>query len=126
MHRPHLPHIARLTVAAVVLATLRLLAQDAGSVLSLGRAETIAPGIDLFHLGDSSLLSPPGPVAVQLLRLDPRRVVLRSALAMDRVIGLETVASTAARHHAIAAVNGGFFLPSGDPAGLIKIGGELV
>jgi len=93
---------------------------------SLGRPEPVVPGIDLFRLGDPSLLSPPGPVAVQLLRLDPRRVILRSALAMDRVIGLEKVADTAARHRAIAAVNAGFFLPSGDPAGLLEIAHELI
>jgi exopolysaccharide biosynthesis protein len=99
---------------------------DARSVqVALGRAEHVARGVDLFRLADPALLSPPGLVAVQLLRLDPRRVTLRSALATDEVLGLETVADTARRHNAIAAVNAGFFLPSGDPAGLLKIGGHL-
>ena len=131
MRTPRARHAVLVTVTAVALAALTLsavidAAQAASPVLSLGRPESVAPGIDLFRLGDPSLLSPAGPVAVQLLRLDPRRVVLRSALAMDRVIGLETVGDTSARHRAIAAVNAGFFLPSGDPAGLLKIGDELI
>ena len=50
---------------------------------------------------------PAGPVAVQMLRLDPSRVDLRSALAQDRVMQLETVPDIAARAKAIAAVNAG-------------------
>jgi hypothetical protein len=106
--------------------SMALAAQGISPAPGLGRPEPVAPGIDLFRLDDASLLSPPGPVAVQLLRLDPRRIILRSALAMDRVIGLEEVANTSARHRAIAAINAGFFLPSGDPAGLLEIGHDLI
>jgi hypothetical protein len=38
----------------------------------------------------------------------------------------ERVADTASRHGAVAAVNAGFFLPNGDPAGIYKLAGQLV
>jgi hypothetical protein len=42
-------------------------------------------------------------------------------------MGAERVDSIAARHKAIAAVNAGFFnVKNGEPAGLLKVGGELV
>ncbi len=93
---------------------------------ALGEAEIVAPGIELYRLDDQALLSPPGPVSVQLLRLDPGRVDLRLVLAQDTVLGLETVPDMALRSDATAAVNAGFFLPTGEPAGLLKIGGEVV
>jgi hypothetical protein len=93
---------------------------------ALGVAEVVAPGIELYRLGDQTLLSPPGPVSVQLLRLDPGRVNLTLVLAQDTVLGLETVPDMALRSDATAAVNAGFFLPTGEPAGLLKIDGELV
>jgi hypothetical protein len=93
---------------------------------SLGEPEPVAPGIELYRLSDPALLSPPGPVAAQLLRLDPGRVDLRLVLAGDTVLGLETVPDMAQRSGAIAAINAGFFLPTGEPAGLLKIDGELV
>ena len=63
---------------------------------------------------------------MSLLRLDPRFVELSCALAQDQVLGLETVPDMARRHGAVAAVNAGFFLPTGDPAGLMKLAGSLV
>lgn len=92
----------------------------------LGTPEIIAPGIRLYHLSDPSLLDPSGPVAVQILRLDPGRVQLRSALAQDEVMGTETVLGMSERHAATAAVNAGFFAPNGDPTGVLQVGGELV
>jgi hypothetical protein len=93
---------------------------------SLGPAQYIAPGVRLHLLTDQSLLEPPGPVAVQILRLSPARIRLKSALALDQVMGTETVADIAARHGSIAAVNAGFFAPNGDPTGLLQVDGELV
>ena len=93
---------------------------------SLGKPELVAPGVELYRLSDPSLLVPPGPAAVQLLRIDPGRVHLDLVLAQDTVLGLETVPSMAGRSAAIAAINAGFFLPTGEPAGLLKIDGELV
>jgi hypothetical protein len=86
----------------------------------------IAGGISLFHITDQALLEPPAPVSIWMLRLDPARVTLRAALANDEVMGTETVGDTAARHGAVAAINAGFFLPNGDPAGLLKLAGRLV
>jgi hypothetical protein len=65
-------------------------------------------------------------VSIWLLKLDPLRVDLRATLANDEIMGTETVADTAVRHRALAAVNGGFFLPNGDPAGVLTVDGRLV
>jgi len=111
------------TVAACALLALGFPAQPAAR---LGTPDVVAPGVALFHINDTGLLDPPGPVAVHLLRLDPRRVRLATVLAGDQVLGTETVPSMASRTGAVAAVNGGFFLPSGEPAGLLKIRGILV
>jgi hypothetical protein len=113
---------------AVLLAALLLVGGCSASAdINLGRAEVVADGIYLYRVSDTNLLTPPGPVAVQLLRLDPRRVELRSAIALDEVMGsTETVPAMARRHGAVAAINAGFFSASGNPAGLLKVGGELV
>jgi hypothetical protein len=92
----------------------------------LPKPEVVAPGVRLYRLADPSLLNPPGPVAIQILRLDPRRVRLESALSDDQIVGTETVLDTAQRHKALAAINAGFFLPNGDPNGLLQVDGELV
>lgn len=94
--------------------------------LALGRPESITAGVRLYRLTDAALVDPPARVAVYLLRLDPARVELRSVLALDRVVGTATVLEMSRRHGAVAGVNGGFFAPNGDPAGLLKVGGELV
>ena len=86
----------------------------------------VADGITLFHLTDDALIDPPAPISIWLLRLDPERVRLRAVLANDEVMGTETVSEMAARHGAVAAINAGFFLPNGDPAGLLKLNGRLI
>jgi hypothetical protein len=89
--------------------------------------ERIADGVELQRLDDPSLLSPAGPVAVQALRLDPRKITLEMAVAADRLPARETVTAIAARRKALAAVNAGFFaLANGQPAGLLKVRGELL
>ena len=116
-----------LVLAAAIAAALAVVhAAPARVPATLGEAEIVSPGIELYRLNDQALLSPPGLVAVQLLRLDPGRVDLRLALAQDTVLGLETVPDMARRSGATAAINAGFFLPTGEPAGLLKIDGELV
>jgi len=114
---------SRAAAAALALAVLALAPQPA---LRLGAAEVVAPGIELFRIHQPDLVNPPGPVTLQVLRLDPRRVRLACALAQDQMLGSETVADMARRHKAIAAINAGFFLPNGEPAGLMKVGGVLV
>jgi len=97
------------------------------TAINLGKGEAVADGVQLFRVDDANLLDPPGPVSVQILRLDPSKVDLRSALARDRVMQLETVPEIAARSEAIAAVNAGFFVvKNGDPAGVLELGDELV
>jgi hypothetical protein len=112
-----------LLVAALVLApTASRTAQ-----LDLGPSRSVAPGVALYHVTDPAHLTPPAPLSAWLLRVDPAAVDLRAALANDEIVDTETVAETASRHRALAAVNAGFFvLPTGDPAGLYKINGQLV
>jgi hypothetical protein len=91
------------------------------------QTQAVAPGVDLFRSNDASLVNPPGAVAVHMLRLDPERVRLDAALSNGEVMDAERVADIAARHQAIAAVNGGFFsIKNGEPTGVLKIGGELL
>jgi hypothetical protein len=112
----------RLALALVLAATAA--AQPAGW---LGAPETIAPGVEFFKSTDHTLVDPPGPTAVFLLRLDPARARLASVLSNDEVMAAETVDSIAARHRAIAAINAGFFnVRNGEPAGVLKVAGELV
>ena len=118
---------ASLYPAALLVAALISSGCPRETAIDLGKPEPVADGVQLYRLTDPALLTPPAPVAVQMLRLDPSRVDLRSALAQDRVMRLETVPEMAARAGAIAAVNAGFFVvKNGDPAGVLEIGGELV
>lgn len=115
----------RVWIPVLVLVLLRVsvgIADDR----NLGRADQVAEGVRLYHLIDRRLVDPPAPISVNLLRLDPSKVDLQSVLAFDRVMGTETVLDMSVRHRALAAVNAGFFGPNGDPAGLLKVGGELV
>ena len=89
--------------------------------------EQIADGVQLYRLHYPALLTPPAPVAIQALRLDPRKVTLeigRGAEADPRETA-EAIAED--RPGAIAAVNAGFFsLKTGRPTDFLKIDGEVV
>ena len=127
--RVRLRPIARRVSYTLAVAALAWLAAGCPreTAINLGKAEKVADGVQLFRVSDASLLDPPGPVAVQILRLDPSKVDLRSALARDRVMQLETVPDIAARSDAIAAINAGFFaVKNGDPAGVLEVRDELV
>ncbi len=116
----------RSRVAVLLLAVLAA-ACPKETRLALGPAQQVADGVQLFHLTDAAAIGMTGPIAIQALRLDPRKVRLASALARDRVMALETVPEIAARTGAIAAVNAGFFVVrNGDPAGVLEVGDELV
>ena len=122
-------HLARRLLSASAIAALAWLASGCPreTAIELGTPEKVADGVQLYRLDDPGLIDPPGPVAVQILRLDPAKVDLRCALARDRVMQLETVPDIAARSDAIAAVNAGFFaLRNGDPAGVLELRDELV
>ncbi len=133
------PRRAALSYALALAAALSWLHSAAGSTLirdqaaapqptfpALAAVREVADGISLFRLNDQELLTPSVPISIWLLRLDPSRIRLRAALANDEVMGTETVAETATRHGATAAINAGFFLPNGDPAGLFKLSGQLI
>ena len=93
----------------------------------LSAPSPVTAGVDQFRSTDTSLVENAGPISVYLLRLDPKVVTLVSALANDRVADAELVSGIAARRGAIAAINGGYFnRTNGEPAGLLKVAGELV
>ncbi len=109
---------------AVALAGPPVLRAQAGW---LSAPEAIAPGVEYFTSTDRSLLDNVGPIAVYLLKLDPNRVRLTDTLATGEVLGYDTVTNIAARHNAVAAINGGYFnRVNGEPVGVLKIGSELV
>jgi hypothetical protein len=118
------------SLRAGLLLSLALLWATSGAATQtswLSAPQAVVPGIDYFTSTDTSLVEPPGPVAVFLLRLDPARARLSSEHANDEIMGLETVDSMAQRHKATAAVNGGFFnVTNGDPQFVLKEDGELV
>lgn len=89
----------------------------------LGAPERVATGVDLFRV-DAPLDGEPR--SLRLLRLDPTRVRLASALATGEIPARATVVEIARRTRAVAAVNAGFFSPAGDPNGLLKIDGHLL
>ena len=94
--------------------------------LDLPEPRNVSPGVLLYHLDSPALVDPEGPVSIWMLRLDPSKVDLQAALSNDEVMGVESVAGIAERHKPIAAINAGFFLPNGDPAGVMTIDGRLV
>lgn len=71
-----------------------------------------------------------GPLEIHVLALDPARVRLSLGLARDAVVGVETTSSIAARHRALAAINGGYFrtagLLLGEPIGALALGERLL
>jgi hypothetical protein len=94
--------------------------------LQLPEPRQVAPGVLFYKVNSQSLVSPEEPMSVCLLRLDPLQVELRAALANDEIVDTEVVSAIAERHHALAAINAGFFLPNGDPAGVLTLNGRLV
>ena len=119
--------MTRRVAALLVTLTLAVACLRDGRTQWLGSPKPIAPGVDLFQTNDTTLVDPPSPIAVYLLRLDPARVVIESALSNDEVMEAERVDGIAKRRNALAAVNAGFFnVKNGEPAGVLKIAGELV
>jgi len=90
-------------------------------------AERIADGVLLHRLDDPALLDPAGPVSVQALELDPKKIRLEIGVAENVTPARETVESIAQRRGALAAVNAGFFaLADGKPVALLKSAGALL
>ena len=122
------PRTRLVAVLACTLAPARPLPRPLSgrSQLDLPEPRNVAPGVLLYHLESPALVDPGGPISIWALRLDPKRIDLQAALANDEIMGVETVAGIAERHKPIAAINAGFFLPNGDPAGVMTIDGRLV
>ena len=117
---------ARLALVLIALLLPPALAQSR-QAFDPGPPRPVAPGVTLYHVVDPSLLDPPAPVSIWLLRVDPAAADLRAALSNDAVVDTEIVPDIAMRHRALAAINAGFFLlPSGDPSGIYKLAGQLV
>lgn len=98
------------------------------------RAEAVAPGVEHIEIrrGDFSAEAAPEKDrwVIHALVVDPRRVKLKLAQAMDEIVGAEATSSMAARHKAVAAINGGYFrtagIARGEPVGMLAIGGKLL
>ena len=96
------------------------------------RVETIAPGIEHVEIrrGDFTAGVEADRLTINVLTLDPRRVRLALGRAFDGGVGVETTSSIAARHGALAAVNGGYFrtegLYRGEPAGIVVRGAKVL
>ena len=115
----------RLTLLLLLVAGLPAFGGSVG--LQSAAPERVADGVELHRLTDSSLLDPAGPMAIQALRLDPKKVRVQIARAASQNPARETVESIATREHAIAAVNAGFFgLQDGRPTAMLKIAGRLL
>ncbi len=125
-----MPVRPRTRLVAVLACTLVLLAFSLAPFraqpVDLPEPRNVAPGVLLYHLESPALVDPAGPISIWVLRLDPKRIDLQAALANDEIMGVETVGGIAERHKPIAAINAGFFLPNGDPAGVMTIDGRLV
>ncbi|NLJ86315.1 MAG: phosphodiester glycosidase family protein [Firmicutes bacterium] len=82
----------------------------------------VVPGLAYGHWRKDT---PNGPLFVNYMRIDLREpgVRVRPAMAAN---GKEAVHQLAARHGAIAAVNGIYFASDGSPLGMIMIDGKLV
>ncbi len=68
--------------------------------------------------------------SINLLDLDPARVTLEVARALDEIVGTETTSSLAGRFGAVAAINGGYFrtigIARGEPTGVFQLHGKLL
>jgi exopolysaccharide biosynthesis protein len=115
--------VRRTLLAAAVLA---LCAVTQSAQVDSRSGKELAPGATLYHLTDTELVNKEGPISVWLLRLDPARVDLQLTLANEEIVGTETVPEIAVRHHALAAINAGFFAANGDPSGVLTLDGRLV
>jgi exopolysaccharide biosynthesis protein len=115
---------SRLVAVCLLLLAGNLPAQQS----PLGTPTQVADGVLLYQLNDPALLNPPAPIAVQALRLDPRKTSLRIERARAVAPARETVAAIAARlPDAVAAINAGFFsLETGRPTDFLKVDGEVV
>lgn len=95
-------------------------------------AETLAPGIEhhVIKRGDFSEEASGDRWTIHALMADAKLARVKLAQALDEVVGAETTSSIAARHGALAAINGGYFrttgVAKGEPVGALVIGGKVL
>ena len=125
---------ARALVAAAIVAFVSVSAPATAAITSPASeryqtraARRVAPGVKLLRILDRR-----GPNRIRVLKVDPtQRPTIDVALANGRIPGHERTTSIAARHRAVAAVNGGFTirLPregAGRPVHTYAEDGELI
>jgi hypothetical protein len=128
--RTALSRLRTLAFAAALVSAV--LADGSQGIPETRRSEIVAPGIEHLEILRGGLGAGPGSDRwiIHVLVLDPARTRLVSALAMDEIAGAESVSSLAARHGALAAVNGGYFRTTGiyrgEPAGAYVAGGRVL
>ena len=107
-------------------------AAAADAAARLAAAHVPDPQVDFTGEDGTALTA--GPWRVHVLDIDPRRLrgTVRPVLANGVVRGRETVAAIDRRTHAVAGLNGGYFVTGpgdgtpGDLAGISVVGGELL
>ena len=82
-------------------------------------AVEVAPGVEW-----TTIVRERGPVRINVLELDAARV--RGVLSNNRIAGRRRVSTMSRRVGAVAAVNGTYWTPSGDPVGPLAIDGQLL
>lgn len=109
-----------MTIVTLLFSALLVLAQPAAEVAW----QSIAPGVEHAQVVRD------GPWSIHVVRVDPSQAHLDVVHARDTAVGLETVSEMAARHGAIAAINGGYFRMTGtfagDSTGTLQIDGRIL
>lgn len=92
----------------------------------------IAPGVEhsVIRRGDQTGATGRDRWQINMLVVDPAKATIRLAQGMDEIAGAETTSSMAARHGAVAAINGGYFrttgIARGEPVGVLSIRGRIL
>ncbi len=99
------------------------------------QTEPIAPGLEHLQIKRGNFTVEQGDRqgecwTINALLVDPRLIRLELGLALDEILGVEATSSIAARHGAIAAINGGYFrtggLYRGEQMGALFSHGQLL
>lgn len=92
---------------------------------------TIAPGLEHLQIKRGDSTTEQGDRwLINALIVDPMAIRLELGLALDEIAGVENTSSMAARHGALAAINGGYFRTAGiyrgEQAGALFRRGQLL
>lgn len=96
------------------------------------KVQEVSRGIEYGQVssGQSSRDESTGPWLINVLRINLTKARLRIVRALDAGVGMETVSSLAARHGAVAAINGGYFRTSGtyrgESLGFLLLDGKFI